>query len=654
MARTPSPPRKTSADTTALKAEGPERSRPQTRTSTPTPSAKPIDPHAPITEAERGLLSTVDGSGLFDALHLSEAERVVRSVFLRALLTNRIAGKSVPDTGLVSWGLIFEEMLDLSSISLTGSALPSLALIGAAFKRGAVLDDACIDSLILNGSSISGGIRLQRARIKGNAKFDRLTCEGGFDLLGAEVGGQLILNGARLKGAANKKGQARGYALSADGIVIKGDVFCGLSDGHRFEADGEVRFLGAEIGGQLSFCGARLKGSTGENGQISGRALSVDQAIIKGGVFCDLAEGHRFEADGQFGMLGAEIGGQLSLSGAQLKGSANDEGSFFGDALSAQGAIIKRETFLDDALTASGRISFRGACLSGLLIDGRFTGNNPDDIALDLRDAKLHRLIVSKAEGLGKLNLEGATADTFDGFGPDNWGERPTATEGLELDLDGFIYRRAEFGPAEGKPRHRQWAKFVSWDTHALAENVLELLDREFREGSPQSRHYFPQPFEQAARVLREAGYDREANAVAVAKREFKRGSRAGGWRDAFLGGLSCLFFRHGYGPMRATFWMIVFVAIGGGAVWLAQAYDILVVLAPPGQTVARCGEVPLAYALDAFLPLVDLGVDKQCRVDLAQANGWWVEALRVTYAILGWLFVPMVALTYAGVLRKD
>ncbi|QLQ13597.1 MAG: hypothetical protein HZY74_10435 [Brevundimonas sp.] len=48
----------------------------------------------------------------------------------------------------------------------------------------------------------------------------------------------MSLEGASLKGATDNQGRVTGDALSADGAVIKGGVFCGLVDGHRFEAEG--------------------------------------------------------------------------------------------------------------------------------------------------------------------------------------------------------------------------------------------------------------------------------------------------------------------------------------------------------------------------------------------------------------------------------
>ncbi|QLQ13599.1 MAG: hypothetical protein HZY74_10445 [Brevundimonas sp.] len=57
-------------------------------------------------------------------------------------------------------------------------------------------------------------------------------------MLGTEIGGQLSLEGASLKGATDDQGRVTGNALSADGAVIKGGVFCGIADGRRFEAEG--------------------------------------------------------------------------------------------------------------------------------------------------------------------------------------------------------------------------------------------------------------------------------------------------------------------------------------------------------------------------------------------------------------------------------
>lgn len=801
------------------------------------PRAKPSvssDPHAPTTEAEHGLLIAIDGDGMFDAGSLELAQRVVRPTFLRSLLLGKIEGKCVPETGLLTFDLVFEDILDLSYLSNSGEALPPLWLDAAHFKKAAKFDHSrlsmismdraeadaglsmaglstlglatlrclkCCEGLSLHTANIGGQLSLNGARLKGTVDAEgrvngnalladgavikggvfcvpagdhRFEAQGEIRLLGADIGGQLCLSGAHLKGAVDASGHVTGDALSADGAIIKGIVACNPSGNHRFEAEGMVRLLGASIGGGLDLNGARLKGAVGVNGYVSGSALNADRAVITGGVFCRPSDGHRFEAEGEFRFLGATIDGQLNLRGAYLKGAAEAGGRVIGDALSADGAVIKGGvfcdlignhrfeaeglvrlpstliggqlslkgarlkgavepggrvtgpalsfdgavisgavfcdssddqrfeatgvvrlsgadilgqlsmkgarlkgsvdtdgciigaavlaqrikvggvTFMDDDIEALGTVIFKGAMLNDLCLQGEFHGSAPGDCALDLRDAEIRRLVIrlNACSGSGRIHLEGAFADTIDDLDPQSWGSPPNEKgDGLELDLDGFTYRRAEVSVVL-RDRTRKWARFLARDP--VAENVLDLLDRSFRAKKPCRDHYSPQPFEQAVKALRETGYSRAADEVAVAKREFHRQCGADGPVAAFMSGVSLIFFRYGYGPLRASAWTVAFALLGAGLVWLGQASDLLVTTVEPGQTAIRCAEIPLSLALDTFLPLVDFGVEARCRVATGLPWSGAAEAFRVTYAIIGWLFIPMVALTFSGLLRRD
>jgi hypothetical protein len=108
---------------------------------------------------------------------------------------------------------------------------------------------------------------------------------------------------------------------------------------------GELRFLGAQIGGVLDCCGAMLT--------AKGIALSADRADITGGVF--LRE--HFSCSGEIRLLGAQIGGDLDCSGATLTAK--------GDALSADGANITGSVFLREGFSCSGVIRFSRAQISG-------------------------------------------------------------------------------------------------------------------------------------------------------------------------------------------------------------------------------------------------------------------------------------------------
>ncbi|QLQ13600.1 MAG: hypothetical protein HZY74_10450 [Brevundimonas sp.] len=195
--------------------------------------------------------------------------------------------------------------------------------------------------------------------------------------------------------------------------------------------------MGTEIGGVLTLEGASLKGATDIQGRVTGYALSADRAVIGGSVFCSPADGHRFEAEGTVRLMGATIGGQLALDDAWLNAPK-------GLALAAERISVSDATILAGGTAIVGMVNLMGATLSDLFVQGEIKATTADANALHLGDASLRRLWIDGLSGLGKVNLEGATADTFDGFYPELWGDAPTATTGLELDLDGFTYRRAD------------------------------------------------------------------------------------------------------------------------------------------------------------------------------------------------------------------
>lgn len=609
--------------------------------------------HKPTTEAEQGLLNAVDGNGGYNAGHLAKPQRIVRSAFLRDLLLSRIDGKIIPEEGLRTFGLIFSERLHLEHLSRQGEPLPQLWLDEALFENGASFSDSTISLLSLDGSTSKAEVSLERIHTVGNVTLEKASITGGLVLRSATIGGALNLNGAHL--SAEEGESSDGTALSADGFTVGGSLFCDKSGKRSFETSGSLRLQGAEIRGQLSFKGAVLRAVPKKNVRFSGDAIVAERIQV-------------------------------------------------GDAL-----------FLDDGVKVEGRVNFAGAKLSDVSIKGQFKSHRD---SLDLSDVEVRRLRVrlERSACRGRFMLEGAQADTVDGLDPKHWGcaAGEDASE-LELDFDGFVYRRAEVSHQMPTQRTRQWAKF--WFRDPVAENVLDLLDSSFKGDKPNEGDYRPQPFEQAAKALREAGYDRAANEVAVAKREFKRKCRADGKLAAFMARLSVTFFRYGYGPLRAAAWTTTFILVGAWAFsaigegrglvvadtqdrgamvttrlrsgpcrvapvipdisGCARATHKIVALAlntleqpieaslnaalgtPAGslrsaKAMNACPVHPISLAIDTFLPLVDFGVDKRCRIADDYPRRGLAETFRIAYAILGWLFIPMVALTFAGVLRKD
>ena len=127
--------------------------------------------------------------------------------------------------------------------------------------------------------------------------------------------------------------------VAADGVKIDGNVF--LRD--RFRAEGEVRLLGALIGGDLDCTAAQLSNP-------NGKALNGDGAKINGYVF--LRDG--FKAEGEVNLLGATIGENLECSGAQLSNPS-------GIGLQASEIKIARSVFLTDGFEADGGVQLVGS-----------------------------------------------------------------------------------------------------------------------------------------------------------------------------------------------------------------------------------------------------------------------------------------------------
>jgi hypothetical protein len=202
----------------------------------------------------------------------------------------------------------------LRSVHLTHCRLPGLIASGARIDG----------HLWLEGSHIYGGVWLDSCRISGILKLtgahlshpngetpllaDRLivdnnvycdegfTTEGEVRMSGAQIGGQLVLRGARLR---NPKGQA----LYANRLSVSANVFC---DG-GFSAEGEIRLRGARIGGYLSLIGATIS-------RPNHTVLNCDDMSIETDVYCS----NGFQADGAVSLSGARIGGQLTFRGGRL------------------------------------------------------------------------------------------------------------------------------------------------------------------------------------------------------------------------------------------------------------------------------------------------------------------------------------------------
>ena len=438
------------------------------------------------------------------------------------------------------------------------------------------------EGVMLRGAWITGSLNLHQARCA--ARLDAKSCYfGERPVLTAAHLPQLVLSGSRVPG------------LTADGLTTTGAVF--LRD--KFEAEGEVRLLGAEIGSNLDCSGGSFKVASGD-------ALSADGIKVTGNV--NLEDG--FTAEGEVRLLSAEIGGDLDCSGGSFKVAS-------GDALNADRIKVTGNVNLGDGFTAEGEVRLLGAEIGGNLecSGGSFKAATGD--ALSAQGLRLTgALFLRDVSILGGIDLATARIGTLVD------GDLTVWQSGGHI-LDGFRYDRIiDVTDADRR---------IAW----LRQQRGTHLTSEFK----------PQPWEQLIKVLRDMGHPYDAGEVAIAKQEQLRaaGKIKGPVRQA-LHRLYGAFTGYGYRPLRLVY--------SAGVIWflasLLYAHAAAIgIMAPsnaeiiahrqlhtdlrgavadsgacgvrgevqPGNFWPQCPGLPseyttfysFAYSLDLILPLVDL-----------------------------------------------
>ena len=594
-------------------------------------------------EAERRVLAAIEARQVADFSSLPAPERVLNAEFLQALISGshathgelccplRIHGADIvgplrPPTGVRhgDGALQFRSCSFDSPVDLSGAEFLVLrfiectlpAFVGASLRVRADLD--------LSGSQFSGvsdyeselsqvgtgSIHLSNARIGGrlvlsSTQASRFSTAGTVRLDGAKVDGSISLAGARLDGRDDA-------ALSARSIIVGGNVSLEPAGGHRFEAFGEVAFAAAQITGDLVCDGARLVNPRG-------RALHCEDLKVETVSLTSSDEPyHLFEASGRINFLTAIIGGSFFLTNARLMPGPDYKG-----LLTAGGPVM---------------LNLQQARISNAL-GLRNIG------ALQAGDAALHRI---PEPVKGWLLLTGAELNSILDDVATGW-----PAPGF-LDLEGATYARI---------RHVGRGDLI--------KESIGWLRHQFPNRRPTAGSFRPQPYEQLSRVLRQHGQTREADAIAVEKIRMRLAARVDKPWTRIFPRLLMLISHHGYSTSRAVLSFVIFVLLG--TLMYASALFVFgqsfVPVENPPETVTYefafgmatlttelgCpGLDPLHYALDAAMPVIDLGQDLRCRFMPHGPIRWLWLLLNSLYVIAGAALSAVVVLTLTGVLRRD
>lgn len=504
----------------------------------------------------------------------------------------------------------------------------------------------------------------------------------GLELTGAHITGRLDLSFARSHGATRMikcrfDEPLLAFQATLASLNITGSVLPGLDA------------QGAEIAGSLLLDNARVNGKVTLYNARIGRQLAATKSVLKGDGDRALdAHAARIEgsvvftgvsAEGGLNFFGAHVGHQFLASGAVLDGGRKS-------ALNAQDITVRDDIFLDH-VDAMGEVNLAGAQIGGrlLLNDSIFDTTTTHAVKMgrmNLREGLVWQRVTLRN---GRVSLTAANAGEIV---HDFEGDMESWPEGNEFSLDGLTYARLS-GPSIPPRTYIEWLE----------------------KGTLSPGNFYPQPFTQLARVLRDRGHDRESRIILAHRdmlirrniRERLRLEPDGTWKTAFLSVardlsnlrrlvVDLLLRRtvgYGYHPFRSM-WMLATLVVS--AIFIAHmawqegsfvpasesarnsaAFRALEGTANPAAAWSqrprdasgqRTGLVAgqdwtrfsaLAYGTDLVVPVIDLGQTSAWQPS-AERGPWgrllWAASFFL--ALSGWVVTALGAAAITGIIRRD
>ena len=217
----------------------------------------------------------------------------------------------------------------------------------------------------LNGGNDGNSLVADRIKVGANvfllsrSREETFAAAGVVSLAGAEITGQLNMSGAQLNGGKNG-----GDIAIAERIKVGANVLLrSASEQGAFTAAGTISLAGAEITGQLDMSGAQLNG--GKNG---GDSLIAERIKVGASALLRSAsEQDAFTSAGTISLAGAEIPASSTCPGAQLNGGMDSRDSLIAERIKVHGDVLLRSASEQGAFTAAGAISLAGAEITGQL-----------------------------------------------------------------------------------------------------------------------------------------------------------------------------------------------------------------------------------------------------------------------------------------------
>jgi hypothetical protein len=437
-----------------------------------------------------------------------------------------------------------------------------------------------------------------------------------LDLRGARVGGAVaLISGFRAEGEVRLVGTSVGLdvwcfdavfidkgiaALNAQGIRVLGNFL--LHDG--CVVVGRISLQGASIGGQFDCHEARMWSPDGV--ALNARSLNVGGTL-------SIHQGATVE--GETDLTGSDIGGDLDCRGASFDHPA-------GVVFRLQGARVRGTFFW-------GPFRIKPSSTTNYYTFGDYRELYADPPT-------------------GKVDFTGARV----GFLNDHWS---AWRNDPDVVLDGFVYELLGSDAAD-----------YSWRVNWLGRQAQRRprLDSATREALKQAvsnlppidyGRYNPQVFEQLATVYERMGNDAVARRIRIENQRAARASGRLGRAARLSNRLLDWTIRYGWEPWRVVVLGLFVVALG------------TIIFASLGASSFSSSSTsyrvfqPLAYSLDVFLPIIDLGQASQWspRENVEwhpfglKTSGFIVQVYLWIHIVLGWVVSSLAVVAFTGLVRR-
>ncbi|WP_330440984.1 hypothetical protein OHB44_14380 [Micromonospora sp. NBC_00821] len=520
----------------------------------------------------------------------SVADKTVRADFLERLVTGQVkelAGE-IRTIHLIGASIVGELVLTGLDIGYP------LTFDECEFDQAPRLCDANLLSLSLTDSTIPG-LDATGLRVRGSVSMVRVTSTDTIDLRYAQIDGVLHFRECDLRSSS--------HAVRASQMAVGSNVSFA-----KTAVTGQIRMIGAQIGGAAIFRGAELHNP----GNV---CLQAERTEIDEGLWFDADATRRAATvEGRIILDNAKVGGSILLSGVALthphRGSTRKRLKDRPTSLQAYGLKVTRDIRCDQAFRSDGAIGLCYASVEGAVSfdTAAFAPGAADSAAdpslVDLSGTSAGMVDLDFAQPPATLDMTNVSARVVTD-NPSTW---PAA-----IVLDGFAYDRLS------SPQPVTVHERIRWLTRGDAT-------------------YRPQPYEQLIAAYRQAGQEHEARVVGYRKQHARAKEVRGISR--IWSGILWATVGYGYRTWLASIWLIGLTALG----WS--------IFTPIGDSAIAAVEKPpqfhsLVYSVDLLIPVVSLGQDSTWRFD---SGARWVAWGLV---LSGWVLTTAVATAIARVLRQ-